>query len=85
MHRRTAVVTGGAGFIGSHLVEELTRQGRPVRVFFLIVAPPMEVSNQYLPVLGRIAQLVREPDSPARLLEVNSPDELLRHLDGKGV
>src|SRR4030066_160774 len=34
---------------------------RPVRFFFLIVAPPLEVSNQYLPVLGKLAQFAKEP------------------------
>src|SRR2546427_684173 len=40
---------------------------QPVNYFFLIVAPPLEVSNQYLPVLGKIAQFAKESDVPARL------------------
>ena len=59
--------------------------GNPVRVFFLIVAPPMEVSNQYLPLLGRIAQLVREPEVPPRLASLTSYDDLQRLLSEKGV
>src|SRR5258708_6361760 len=41
---------------------------KPVHFFFLIVAPPLEVSNQYLPVLGKIAQFSKESDVPQRLL-----------------
>ena len=59
--------------------------GNPVRVFFLIVAPPMEVSNQYLPLLGRIAQLVREPEVPPLLASLASYDDLRRLLSEKGV
>ena len=59
--------------------------GRPVHDFFLIVAPPLEVSNQYLPVLGKIAQLAKEPDVPDRLAKLETADEFLRLLGEKGV
>jgi mannitol/fructose-specific phosphotransferase system IIA component (Ntr-type) len=51
--------------------------GQPVNHFFLIVAPPLEVSNQYLPVLGKIAQFAKEPEVPARLMEIASPGAFL--------
>ena len=58
---------------------------RPVYNFFLIVAPPLEISNQYLPVLGKIAQFAKEPDIPDRLASLKSTAEFLRLLEEKGV
>ena len=55
----------------------------PVRFFFLIVAPPLEVSNQYLPVLGKIAQFAKDPEVPERLDTLQSPDEFLQLLEAK--
>jgi nitrogen PTS system EIIA component len=55
----------------------------PVHFFFLIVAPPLEVSNQYLPVLGKIAQFAKEPDVPKRLSGLQSPEEFLELLEQK--
>lgn len=58
---------------------------KPVRFMFLIVAPPLEVSNQYLPVLGKIAQFSKEPDVPDRLMQITEPAEFLKLLEEKGV
>ena len=58
---------------------------KPVNFFFLIVAPPLEVSNQYLPVLGKIAQFSKEADVPKRLLEISQPRQFLQLLEEKGV
>jgi PTS system nitrogen regulatory IIA component len=58
---------------------------KPVNFIFLIVAPPLEVSNQYLPVLGKIAQFSKEPDVPERLLKLKQPSEFLELLKEKGV
>jgi len=57
--------------------------GAPVHNFFLIVAPPLEVSNQYLPVLGKIAQFAKDPDVPKKLLQLDSPQAFLDLLDEK--
>lgn len=59
--------------------------GQPAKFFFLIVAPPLEVSNQYLPVLGKIAQFAKEEDVPRRLLEISTADEFLKLIDEKGL
>jgi mannitol/fructose-specific phosphotransferase system IIA component (Ntr-type) len=56
---------------------------KPVHFFFLIVAPPLEVSNQYLPVLGKIAQFAKEADVPDRLLGLKEPGEFMRLLEEK--
>lgn len=58
---------------------------QPVNYFFLIVAPPLEVSNQYLPVLGRIAQFAKDEDVAGRLAQLQSPREFLALLEEKGV
>ena len=58
---------------------------KPVQFVFLIVAPPLEVSNQYLPVLGKIAQFSKESDVPARLLGLTEPAQFMKLLEEKGV
>jgi mannitol/fructose-specific phosphotransferase system IIA component (Ntr-type) len=55
--------------------------GAPAYNFFLIVAPPLEVSNQYLPVLGKIAQFAKDPDVPDRLGSIATPQEFLDLLE----
>jgi mannitol/fructose-specific phosphotransferase system IIA component (Ntr-type) len=59
--------------------------GKLVHYFFLIVAPPLDVSNQYLPVLGKIAQFAKEPDVPDRLAKLNTTQEFLQLLEEKNI
>jgi len=58
---------------------------KPVNYFFLIVAPPLEVSNQYLPVLGKIAQFAKESDVPDRLARLKTSTEFLKLLEDKNI
>jgi mannitol/fructose-specific phosphotransferase system IIA component (Ntr-type) len=64
-------------------VEYNAIDNQPVTNFFLIVAPPLEVSNQYLPVLGKLAQFAKGPETTKRLAELKSADEFLALLEEK--
>lgn len=59
--------------------------GLAVHHFFLIVAPPNEMSNQYLPTLGKIAQLAKEPGVPDQLAHLTSADGFFELLASKGL
>jgi mannitol/fructose-specific phosphotransferase system IIA component (Ntr-type) len=86
-HCRSAVVSKVRLAYG-HRPEGVSYQaidGLPVHDFFLIVAPPDEGVNMYLPVLGKIAQFAKDPDIPARLAALTEPEQFLSLLDEKGV
>ncbi len=55
--------------------------GQPVHHVFLITAPPHEVSNQYLPVLGRLAQFAKDPGVSQRLAALAEPAEFFTLLE----
>jgi mannitol/fructose-specific phosphotransferase system IIA component (Ntr-type) len=54
---------------------------KPVYHIFLIVAPPVEISNQYLPVLGKIAQFCKNPKNLSRLDEVESREDFFKVME----
>jgi nitrogen PTS system EIIA component len=86
-HCRSLVVNRVRLAYGHHKrgVEYQAIDNRPVFDFFLIVAPPLEVSNQYLPILGKIAQFAKDADIPERLATLQAADDFLRLLGEKGV
>jgi PTS system nitrogen regulatory IIA component len=55
--------------------------GKPVHLFFLIVAPPVDTDNEYLPLLGQIAELVKEKKARQKLLDAESYDDLRQVLE----
>ena len=86
-HCRSNVVTKLRVAFGRRLagVDFKAIDDQSVNYFFLIVAPPLEVSNQYLPVLGKIAQFAKDSDVPARLAKLKEPKEFLELLEEKNI
>ncbi len=86
-HCRSLATTRLRLAFGRHLggLDFAAPDHRLVQGLFLLVAPPNELSNQYLPVLAKIAQLAKEPDFLERLQRLESVDAFFALLDQKGV
>jgi nitrogen PTS system EIIA component len=86
-HCRSLVVTRVRLAYGHHRrgIEYQAIDSAAVSDLFLIVAPPLEVSNQYLPILGKIAQFAKDADIPERLTALRTPEDFLGLLGEKGV
>jgi len=55
--------------------------GEPVHLLFLILAPPQEKNNQYLPLLGRLVETLREAAVRQRLLAAADFREFVQILE----
>jgi len=53
-------------------VEWDSPDGEKVHLIFLILAPPIEQPNRYLPFLGRVVEAVSDPERRSRLVGVTS-------------
>lgn len=63
-----SLVTGGAGFIGSHLVEELVRRGNPVRVLDDL-STGLRANLAHLPNVELIEGSLTDPNAVARAVQ----------------
>ncbi|KAA3612121.1 MAG: PTS sugar transporter subunit IIA [Calditrichaeota bacterium] len=54
--------------------------GNPVHLIFLVIAPPFEENNLYLPVLGRLVELLSNESNRNQLNEVSSFEEFTEIL-----
>ena len=54
---------------------------KPVHLVFLTVAPPQERSNLYLPVLGKIVEMVKSAKNRRRIQGAKNFDEIAEILE----
>ena len=55
---------------------------KKVYLFFLVIAPHREVSNQYLPLLGSIAKLASDPENIEALRTAKTSQQFMEILQG---
>jgi mannitol/fructose-specific phosphotransferase system IIA component (Ntr-type) len=54
--------------------------GKPVHLVFMVLAPPQELNNRYLPILGRLVESLSEPHHRDKFHSVTTYSEFINLL-----
>lgn len=57
---------------------------KPVYLIFLVLAPPQEENNRYLPVLGKLVEVLHDNANREKLLKVENYTDLIQTIEGVG-
>ncbi len=57
--------------------------GEPVTLFFLILAPPNDRANRYLPFLGKLVEILKNDENRTALLKAETFDDVIGVLRGQ--
>jgi len=51
--------------------------GKPVQLVFMIIAPPQDEDNMYLPILGKMVEILSKTKNRNKLLEAETYDDFI--------
>jgi mannitol/fructose-specific phosphotransferase system IIA component (Ntr-type) len=57
------------------------RDNALVHLFFMILAPPQDPGNLYLPLLGKIVEVIEEKKNREKLMKMKDYDEFIDFMD----
>ncbi|NQT24832.1 PTS sugar transporter subunit IIA [candidate division KSB1 bacterium] len=61
-------------------IEFNASDGKDVQLFFLILGPPLDESNQYLPILGKLCERLRKKTFKDKLVKAESYEKFIKLL-----
>lgn len=55
--------------------------GKPVQLVFMIIAPPQDENNMYLPILGKMVEVLSKSKNRKKLLSIETFDEFKEFIE----
>lgn len=55
---------------------------KPVHLIFVVLAPPIDEHNRYLPILGKLVEVLSDKKNRKKLMEVETYEDLISVFNG---